>query len=55
MNNEDSSPMNKALGLLVLGSSQGACHPQTEPDVISRSTPAKLLFVMVLKFGKIGV
>ena len=32
----------KGIGLLVLGSSQGACHPQIKPDVVTRCAPTKV-------------
>ena len=32
----------KGTGLLVLGSSQGACHPQMKPDVVTRYAQEKL-------------
>ena len=35
----------KGTGLFVLGSSQGAFHPQMKPDVMIRSAPTKFQFL----------
>ena len=42
----------KGTGLLVLGSSQGACHPQKKPDVIIRSAPAKFQFLAAFQMSE---